>query len=216
MLTSNRGNFYHPEKKLFLFKDNKISYNDPNEKNAIVSIGACVENVILKAEELGYSVSHKLIPLASEKNLLTIFCFQKNKIKQNNADSLSAYIYSRHTNHRKSGNAGHIKPAYIKEMVEITDRVEGASLHFAITENEIKSVAQIAGSIERIRLLNPVAHQDYFKNEIRWHTTESPREGIDVKTMEMLPAVETAFEVISDPKVAALLNEWGKELLLKK
>jgi len=207
--------FFFSKKKLFLFKDNTISFNDPNEQNAVISIGAAIENITIEAEELGYDIVTTLTPVASQKNLMAFFCFIKNKNKRNNTASLSPYIYTRQTN-RKNGNGGAIKPGYIKELVDLASTVNGASLHFAITENEIKSVAQISGAIERIRLLHPLAHEDYFANTIRWQSSNSIREGIDIKTLEMLPAVETAFEVMSDPKVAALLNKWEKGIAFEK
>ncbi|PBQ33145.1 hypothetical protein CNR22_15605 [Sphingobacteriaceae bacterium] len=201
------------EKKLYLFKENKKSFHDPDQRNTYISLGSAIENVMLKAEELGYKTNCHLLPLTSEKEFIAAFSFEGGETK--NSSDLSPYIFKRKTN-RKMGNGNPIKSSYLDELQALTNQSRGASLSLVTSKKEIEEVANVAGAIERIRLLDPRAHEDYFKNEIRWQTSEPILEGLDVKTLELPASVQTAFEVIADPKVAALLNQWEKGIAFEK
>lgn len=203
------------EKKLFLFKENKISYNDLNELNSTVSIGAAIENCILKAEELGYEITENLFPQPSEKNLAAVFNFKKISAQKKETVSLSNYIVDRQTN-RRMGDGTSLNSELLDELSSLTDSVKASVLTFVTEKEKIQTIASIAGEIEQLRLLNPLTHADYFTNEIRWNSKDIIKEGVDIKTLELPSAVETAFEVVSDPKVAALLNEWEKGTAFRK
>lgn len=205
--------WFADQQGLFLFKEAKASFHDPELQNTFISLGAAIENVMLKAEELGYKIACELSPLDSEKDFIAAFYFQREEIKK--ISELSPYIFKRQTN-RKIGNGNAIKPGYLAELQTITDHIPGADLTLITSKKEIDGFAKVAGAIERIRLLDPVAHEDYFKNEIRWANSQEITDGLDVKTLELPPSVLTAFEVISDPKVAQLLNQWNKGVAFEK
>lgn len=197
-------------KKLFLFNNGDTLHSDINGHHALISIGTAIENVIIKSESLGYQVSHTLFPLSSQNNLAAVFSFIKNARNDRPAEhDLAPYIELRQTN-RKAGNGAAIEKNSLDELTVLVDKDEEALLEFVTDQDKINAIANIVGIIERIRLLNPVFHADYFVNEIRWHSDRAIYEGLDVKTLELIPAAETAYEVISDPEVATLLQKWGK------
>jgi tRNA A37 threonylcarbamoyladenosine dehydratase len=205
--------------KLFLFLDKKqaSSFNDTDMHLACVSVGAALENALIKAEELAYEVNQELFPLSSHDTLAAVFHFKKRGSQKTDPGSLSSYIPLRQTN-RKAGNGKTIQPSLLKEFTEMTNTFPGSSLTFIEEKEKIEHLSQIAGIIERMRLLHPLAHRDYFINEIRWGSAGGGKitEGIDVKTLELSAAAGTAFEVIADPKVAGLLNEWNKGIAFEK
>jgi len=202
--------FLFADKKLFLFKNSRLSFSDAGWQNQLVSIGACMENIILKAEELEYVVNCNLEASTLGKELLAVLSFKKNETKKTNSVGLSAFIFERKTN-RKPGNGKRISPEILTDLSSFTKQIQGSALSFINDDEKINELAKIAGAIERIRLLNPQMNADYFKNEIRWPSSgKIIMEGIDTRTLEMPASMETAFEMISDPKVAALLNQWDK------
>jgi molybdopterin/thiamine biosynthesis adenylyltransferase len=203
------------EKKLFLFKENNQLNAATKEQDILISLGAAIENLIIKASELGYLADANYNPTIKENDLIAVFFFKKEAAVNKKDFSLSPYLFSRCTN-RKLGDGQAINIDAIKELSELSNSIKGETLSFVTEKNKIEGIASIVGQIERMRLLNPVTHSDYFKNEIRWHSNGIVREGLAVNTLEMIPAVETLFEVISDPKVAALLNDWQKGIAFEK
>ena len=203
------------QKKLFLFKQDKLSITNFNEEDSLTSLGAAIENAVLKAEELGYTVTYQLLPLGSSSNLITTLHFKKEIKSDKNVSSLSPYIFSRVTT-RKPGNAKPLKPYMLEEILAQQKNMDGSLINLQVDRTKIERIAEIVGQIERLRLLNPNTHSDYFSNEIKWTKSESIKEGVDIRTLDLPAPVETAFEVISDPKVAALLNKWDKGIVFEK
>lgn len=203
------------ENRLALFIEPVAAYAESQVFNNYVSLGAAIENAVLKAAELGYEAEMELQPLKEEESLIAVFSFNKS----NTADdlrSLSAVIFDRCTN-RKPGKSMALKPEQLKELEAIKQKAElGTSFSLVTSRKEIDEIARIVGAFERIRLLHAPAHEDYFKQEIRWNTGQPITEGVDVNTLELPAAALTAFEVISDPKVASLLSQWEKGIAFEK
>ncbi|WP_317899988.1 Rv1355c family protein [Aurantibacillus circumpalustris] len=203
------------QKKLFLFKHKNSSYKNLDEESIWISLGAAIENAVLMAEETGYEVTHRLLPLTKSTYLIAVLNFKKETLVKKQSGSLSPFIFKRVTN-RKAGNFKQLKSSALNEISNEVNTVDGSLLTWQSDRDKIESIAKIAGKIERIRLLNPITHLDYFKNEIRWNYNEAIKEGIDIRTLELPSAVQTAFEMIADPKVAALLNKWDKGIAFEK
>jgi tRNA A37 threonylcarbamoyladenosine dehydratase len=202
---------------LFLFHD-KITpavFTDYKNTNSLVSLGAAIENAVLKASEAGYASTVSLFPAASEKSLVAVFGFNK-ATAATGKNELSPYIFSRHTN-RKQGSGRSIANDKLAELTTVAGEIEGATLSLISDKEKIDSISQVVGICERLRLLHPQAHHDYFERELKWKQGEDPvLEGIDIKTLEMPSSVETAFRVISNPSVANLLNHWEKGIAFEK
>jgi hypothetical protein len=203
------------KKKLFLFKAGEQNYTDPGEQNAYLSLGAAVENVIVKGEELGYAATPRISSIYSSNAPLVVFSFAKSNKAPSALKHLSPFIFSRHTN-RKAGNEFVIPANILQEIQELVKGVEGAELEIIQDKTDINKVAEIAGITERLRLLNPFTHAGYFKEEIKWPGDGDILEGVDIRTLELSPPAQTAYEVVSDPRVAVLLNDWRKGSVFEK
>ncbi len=202
---------------LFSFIDKRDGILDVQGTNNLLSTGAAVENLILKSQELGYEANYELMPFGNQGDSVLVFNFKKPETKTSSNTSLSSFIFERHTN-RSLGNGTKIAENILKDLSALYADEKLFSLSVVTEKDKIDGLANIAGSIERIRLLNPVSHADYFTNEIRWPGQKDQviREGVDVNTLDLFPAALTAFEVVSDPSVAALLNQWNKGAVFEK
>jgi tRNA A37 threonylcarbamoyladenosine dehydratase len=206
------------KKGLYLFFDKTagVSFMDGDNFQAYISHGAAIENVVIMAGELGYKVDWRLFPLTKEKDLVGIFEFHKTT-KKNKDASLAKYIIRRYTN-RKSGKEAEVKEQILHKLAESIANVEGASVSFVTDKEKITEIGKIVGTAERIRLLHPLAHHEYFTDIVKWSDKQKEpiTEGVDFKTLELPPAIETAFRVLSHAGVANLLNQWQKGIAFEK
>ena len=206
--------------KLLLLFDSRpfTSFLDEHANNASLSVGAALENCILKARELGYTTDYTIHTRIIEQGIVIECDFKKNEQSvQMHEESLSPYIFKRHTN-RSVGVERDIPPATLEELLSVKADKPGFSLSVTTDKNKIAQLAKISGKTERMRMLNSASHADYFNNEIRWKTdnNEPIREGLDINLLGIPPAAQTAFEVIADPAVSRLLNEWDKGSFFEK
>jgi molybdopterin/thiamine biosynthesis adenylyltransferase len=210
-LLSKDGNLY-----LFHDKHQSWSWTDKEDFIARISLGAAVENVILKAASLGYAAQHTLFPLGDDQPLVAAFSFSKQPAVAEGA-ALATYIGTRCTN-RKHGDKSAIEPQILNELIETGKATEGATLSFLTDTDAINAFADIESAAERIRSLHPQSHYEFFHKELRWNPTgkEVITEGLDIKTLELSVSDEMGLKIVSDPAVIALLNQWGTGKVLEK
>lgn len=217
----SNGNFqpwkwFFNEGNLFLFKDllEKDLFTDPKHINSFLSLGATLENASLKANELGYKLSSNLFPLGNGENLIAICSFEP--VAHLTKDSLAPFIFKRHTN-RTAGTRKTISNEVLRNISNVIKNNTDISLSFTSEVGNIEKISQMVGICERIRLLHPQGHNDYFTKELKWAKKgESVTEGVDIKTLSVPASVETALKVISNPSVAHLLNNWEKGIAFEK
>lgn len=197
--------------RLYLFHDQSKSISWSDYKNLIsnISFGTALENVSLKASELGYEAKWELFPIANETKLVAVINFTPQTTVS--TTELSKYISIRHTN-RKKGISTPIDQSAIILLKEAADFISDCKVAIATDKKEIDGVAEIVGQSEKIRFLNPQAHYDFFQNEIRWRekNNQSITEGLDIRTLELTLSQEVGMQVASNARVIELLNEWNK------
>jgi hypothetical protein len=68
----------------------------------------------------------------------------------------------------------------------------------------------VCGAAERIRILNPVCHQELFTREIRWTTEEAERtrDGLDLATFELSLSERTGMSVAADAHAIRHVRDW--------
>lgn len=196
------------QNKLFLFHDKKQSVSWSDHKNFLsyISMGTAIENVILRSNELGYAAENTLFPIENNDKLIAVFSFEKTS-KQNKTD-LHRYIQTRCTN-RKRGTPSTIESTILNEIRSESENIKDATLSFITGKTEIENIAKIVSVAERIRLLNPQGHHDFYSKEIKWgNDGKEILEGLDVRTLELSATDEIGIKVASDPKIIELLNNW--------
>ena len=202
--------------QLFLFTDlvGSNSFIDPMDMGIHTSLGAALENVILKAGELGLEAVVTLAPRNDEQRLIARIHFTKKTGAPE--INLGAFINARQTN-RKAGTGKPLAPALLSELCLAVQQSADVNLTFAEDREKINAIAQASGIAERIYLLHPKANEACFSKEIRWAKgAEEVREGMDIKTLELPVLAETALQVVSDAAVADLLYTWGKGIAFEK
>lgn len=209
--------WYFHQSQLFLFKDagTEELFTDPQQLYTNLSLGASLENAAVMASELGYSISQDLYPAGKDSPLVAACSFRKNDEAADKA-GLAAFLHKRHTN-RKAGTGEAIPETVLQELGARVAGYDAVSLKFSTKPEEIERISQILGICERIRLLDPKGHHDYFNKELKWPVKgQLIRDGVDIKTLSVPTAVETALRVISHPSVAHLLNNWEKGIAFEK
>lgn len=207
-------------KRLLLFHDHARSHSfwDPDHFIAHIGLGACVENVVLKAHELGLEVVSRLFPVEGNTALVAAFEFHRDAVKNAEphvADDLAPMIAQRHTN-RKFPHPGPLPAGAAERLAEVGRTMEGCRMHLLEDRAKLVQLADLCGQSERIRILNLTGHAEFFGHEIRWTAEEAERtrDGLDIATMEMRPTDLAGLQVASDPRAIELLNRWkgGKGL----
>jgi hypothetical protein len=159
-------------------------------------------------------VSSAFFPVAGEDNVVAAIRFYRDKLQTQHTEShehdrLADFIFSRCTN-RNITEKKSIAPGVLSEMIRMSNSVPGCSLQIAQKDEQLKTLAEIAGAADRIRFLHPQSHYDLYHNEVRWNKeeNENTRDGVDIATIPFTQSELTAFKLASDEKALACLRHW--------
>ncbi len=208
---------YH-ENRLYIFHDIYYSYSllDFNHLGSYIGFGAMLENISIKAAELGLSVSEELFPLKDDTRLVAVISFAEQQTPYP-LQRLAPAIFTRVTN-RELSERKLIAEADKQALKDVAATIPGAALYMYESEPEIDAFAHILTNTERMRMLNPRGHYDTFVRELRF-TQESVRQtgdGLDVETLNMSNSDRAAMQIASDPGAIRFLYELEKGEGFKK
>ena len=198
---------------LYVFHDKEKSASWFNHDNFIanISFGTVLENINLKATNLGYKTNVQIYPLGKDASLVYAIAFEKAEQPANKIDKeLVDFVGIRCTN-RQKGTLEKIDEQILDEFNGLVNDTAGSGIYFVTDQQKIEEVGAIVGNAERIRFLYPQTHHEFFKQELKWNDTgkEIIREGLDIKTLELSISDEVGMKVGSDPSVIATLNNWN-------
>lgn len=201
--------------QLLLFHDigRSGSVWDPDHLMAQIGLGACLENVVLEAHAMGLEVTVRHAPVPSEPMVIAAIEFHREATRNNeahDADDLHGMIALRCTN-RKVAAHQPLHPGVISYLQEKASTVQGCSLRFLERAEELDQVARLCGIADRIRLVNPHGHKEFFGHEIRWkpETEQGSQDGLDVATLELSEVHLAGLRVASDPQAMGLIDSWN-------
>ncbi len=209
--------WYFHNARLFLFEDSPREqlFTDPQQVNTLVSLGASLENAAVVASDLGYKITQDLFPLGQDSRLIAA-CSFSHQSENSDSANLAPFVFKRHTN-RNPGSGKAIESAILKRLENSVASFENLTVSITSKSEDIDRISQQIGRCERLRLLHPQGHRDYFAKELKWRRqNQIISVGIDIKTLSAPTPVETALRVISHPKVAGLLNHWEKGVAFEK
>ncbi|GAA4467952.1 Rv1355c family protein [Nemorincola caseinilytica] len=203
---------------LYLFHDKQQSYSwtDPIDFIARISLGAALENIIIKAASLGFEAHYTLFPAGEDQPLVATIAFRPSEaVRPLGAPAM--YIGTRCTN-RKRGDNAPLPAGIYTDLATACARVADTKLTFLTDPDIINAFADIESAAERVRSLHPQSHHEFFHKELRWNDsgTEKITEGLDIKTLELTVAEEMGMRIGSDPGVIALLNQWRTGKVFEK
>ncbi len=178
-----------------------------------LALGAATENLVLRAHQLGFGVRIDGFPCAGYPNRVARFRFCRT---EHGVEGLEAHVHDdlveslefRRTS-RGRGDGTPIPPSAMARLRARLSSSRGTTAHVLATPDAIERAADILGRTERIRLLNPVLHQDLVE-EIRWTEAEAAqtRDGLDLTTLELSPSEQAGLRLLRDPQVPKLLARW--------
>ncbi len=207
--------------RLFVYMDPARAFStiDPGQIYATLAIGASLENIRLKATELGFGVAINTHPEPAFPELIAVVDATLVPVE---ADDLHTAIALRCTN-RKKGNGKGIPVGLLHNMERaVAALIPEASVQFSQDHYRISEVAALCGRAERVRMLNPTTHWDMFSREMRWTAEEAEKtgDGVDLRTLELGLSDQTGLKVAADSEAIAMLRQWqagtGMEKLSRK
>ncbi|MBC7554899.1 MAG: Rv1355c family protein [Taibaiella sp.] len=197
---------------LFLFSDCEMAlpFEDINSGASLIANGAALENLELEANNEMIDVKVTLLPLAKEKKLVAVVQFiQGTKVSAPlpHAD-LAKYIDHRVTV-RAAGSKGNISKDKFTAMRKAVAGIPGATLAIKSNEADIAAIAAVAGVADRIKLLLPASHFEFF-NHIRWSNDECMRtgDGVHIDSLSLSDAEIIALRMVKKQEVVRLLSDW--------
>jgi len=205
----DKGNLY-----LFLNKKKSSASSDFDNLFSFISLGASMENLILKAQEKGLDVCVDEFPSGKNSPLVAKFNFYTPHLataEKRDHKALSEYIHLRCSN-RNGGNKEKITPSIIDNLTSLQHSTPGAIIKIIDDRIKLKELNEVIKTCERIRFLHPELHADFFEKEIRWNnqSVESSKDGMDIRTLELSATDQAGMRVAKEVEAITLLNKWKK------
>ncbi len=203
--------FYFEKGRLFVFHDASVGDSALDGARLIpaLDMGACIENMSLQALSGGCpAIRVTGFPQPENSSLVAIIDRDDGPAAQ--PDPLFAHIRSRCSNRRK-GDGRALPIEFVLDLQEVARSIPGSAVHVVHERSSMDRMAEIIGEAERIRVLNPIGHEELFKKEFRWSAEEvlRSRDGLDLPSMELKASEEVAFRVAADRKTMDLLSDWN-------
>lgn len=194
--------------RLFVFHDGSVGDSELDGARLIpnLDMGACLENIRLKALELGWNAAITAYPIPDEHRLVAVV---DRGTPATSHDALSTMLPQRCSN-RKKGDARDLPQEMIAPLREAASAVMGCDLHVLHRRDALDRMAEVIGEAERLRVLNPIGHRELFIKEFRWSEAEAlrTRDGLDLPSFELKKTEEVAFRVAADRAAMDLLADW--------
>ncbi len=199
--------------KLFLFHEQARSYAFGDYKNmpSYISIGGAIENAILSAHKQNQEVSVRLFPLANNAKCIAELSFKSEAngtTEGHGYDDLYNFIYERCTNRKITPNE--TAPAEVlQQLTQAAESIAHAKAYFVTDKTQFQEIGSIISAGDRIRIMNPQGHYDFFHREIRASAAEveAKRTGMDIAAMELSREALLALQVVKNGEVMKVLKD---------
>jgi hypothetical protein len=180
-----------------------------------MACGAALENLHLSALNKGLA-GRFTFPEKDGQAPLCVINFETSTSKIIEEDTALYHFIGKRCTNRKKSNGEKIERSILDEIRHsISDPFE---MRFTENSADIKLLAEIIASAEKIRFMHPQGHEEFFEKEIRWtkKEIEETRDGLDVSGLELSNKELTGLKISADKKVIDLLRHWGGGNGLKK
>jgi hypothetical protein len=203
--------FIYQDGRLFVFHDLSSSYSflDFNSLGSYIALGAAIENIIIKGDELGLQANVNYCPFNSSNPLVAVISFQKVPTKRFEK-SLAGAINIRLTN-RNIGGPEALADSFYEELRSSINNedYQDATLEIVNTPEQLHELGDIAATSEKLVLMHPRGHYDAFKKELRWSEEENKtkRDGLDVATLGISKGEISALRIANDPEAISFVRD---------
>ncbi len=192
---------------LFLFHEKSKSYSwtDYDDSLALLGLGAAAESLRLAASRYGYSCE---VVKVLNAQFIAAFRFEPNSLET--ALPLAQGIEVRCSN-RKKAEFKEIPSTLELALNASLEGLTGLRIDLFKKPEELEAWSKIVGKAEKLRLLDPQGHYEFFKHEIRWTEEEAlqTRNGLDIETLELTPSQLAGLQVGSDAEVMQIIRSWN-------
>ncbi|CAN5402506.1 Rv1355c family protein [soil metagenome] len=199
--------------RILLFHDISRSYcfGDYNSMASYTSLGSAIENFVLSAHHQNLELTVNPFPKEGNKELIAAIEFTDKHYsfaEPQFADSLYDFLKVRCTNRKITGRS-EVSHAVLEDLKTITESVKGLQVYFTTDPGQLKKLGMIISASDRIRILHPQGHHDFYKREMRWSKEEAlaKRNGMDINTLEIPAEAMMALKVVSDENVVKVLRD---------
>ncbi|NRF41263.1 Rv1355c family protein [Pedobacter foliorum] len=211
-------NWHYLNSTLHLFMDKSVAgaYLDPDYISSYISLGAAIENLLLEASINNLDVEWKFTP-EYLPNHIALFRFKTGHIATEQNKKLASQISSRHTN-RKNGIPTDVNQEDLLHLQQLTETIEGVSLQWLSDDEQKKTLGEISGSTDLLRIFTPEAHQDFISKEMRWtqEEIENSADGIGINTLDLSNNDQIGLRLIKDERAVTFLNKINGGSAFKK
>ncbi|WP_316794633.1 Rv1355c family protein [Pedobacter frigoris] len=210
--------WYYGNKTLHLFLNKPVSgaYLDPDYISSYVSLGAAIENLLLAASVNGLKPEWKLTPELLPDHV-ALFKFSKGKIATSLENELAAQIESRHTN-RRSGLKHDLDVNDLSQLESVASEETGIALSWITDDHALKTLGEIAGDADLLRMFIPDAHSDFIEKEMRWtiEETNNTADGIGIHSLDLTNNDQIGLRLMKDKKAISFLKSINGGSAFKK
>ncbi len=163
-----------------------------------ISLGMCLENMLLAAAAAGTPMGSLLFPDPDDPSLIAAL-FPAREHGQVELDrALAAQIAARHTD-RTHGNGSPLRSSDLDALEAAVAAIPGAVVHPVTDRAEIERIADISGKADRLRIMNEHGHAEFFNKQLRWSHEEALRtgDGLDIETLELTATERVGLRMAS-------------------
>ena len=203
--------FFFNNNILYLFHDTSRSYSFGNYQNiaSYISLGTVIENTVLSSHHNNHDIAVNFFPNNNNQECIAAIKFESQQTaltESHEFDNLYKFINVRCTN-RKIVKNETAPDSVLQELRKATESIDDAKVSFITDKDDLKELGLIISACDRIRIMNPQGHYEFFNREIRWSkaSLEAEGTGMDVSTLELGPPQLLALKTISNDKVMQAL-----------
>jgi tRNA A37 threonylcarbamoyladenosine dehydratase len=194
---------------LFHDKDRSHSMLDFKGSGSLIAFGAALENLRLITAKEGIEIEIFNHIREFEQELI---CSIRFIAKFNSPISvpyleLADGISLRCTN-RKNNSRQLLPLTQLEDLASFVEN-EGLSIKFTDDKNEIESLAEIVGGMDRMRFFHDDGLMDFIK-EVRWTEKDAieTKDGIDIATLELSGTDKAAMGLLKDPMTVKFFRKF--------
>lgn len=204
--------FLFRNERLFLFHEvaRSFSFGDYKNMASYVSLGSTIENAVLSAHHHGREVAVQLFPVDNNTQCVAEICFQNaadGNSEPHTYDDLYHQMYERCTNRKITTNE--IAPSDVLQQLKLAaESISNAEAFFVTDKMQFQELGNIISAGDRIRIMDPQGHYDFFHREIRSTPEELAvkKTGMDISSLELSQQALLALKIVEDDETIKILR----------
>jgi molybdopterin/thiamine biosynthesis adenylyltransferase len=182
------------------------------QKVDLVALGASLETALISARHRGFAARETIMQIGAEVARIDL-----SVAGNQTTERLFAQIPRRRSNRLRPERAGVVPTEALDRMTAEIAGIDDVELRWLTDRRSIEGLGFLAAEAERLRILDPVSHEDLV-DELCWSEAEhhSRRVGIPFSALSISDGERAGLNILRDPAVAASLATWNGGTGLRK